>query len=252
MSVSNQSNYFSWTIVSPTEAKKHCDKSVFDYDSTGIPQGVKSFFTVNDLMPTESLTLILIKDDEQYDARIRIDQTNRAKLMWDKKLAKKLQRYKELSNVILKFQKIDKIHYGIDILIENDHYVCIDPELENIILITDEKLNKEGKRIAYYTTKYERVPKNRVDAIKIHGTTCQACGFDFKRKYGELGKDYIEVHHKKPLFSLNEEIEINPKTDLACVCANCHRMLHRQRNRVLDIEELKNYIEQATKAIQSV
>ena len=39
------------------------------------------------------------------------------------------------------------------------------------------------------------------------------CGFDFGQKYGELGKGYIEVHHIKPLATLEQEVVINPETD---------------------------------------
>lgn len=97
----------------------------------------------------------------------------------------------------------------------------------------------EGKRTVYYTTKYERSSKNREAAIRIHGTKCMICGFDFGQKYGELGKGYIEVHHIKPLATLEQEVVINPETDLICVCANCHRMLHRFKNYIVTVEELK-------------
>ena len=69
------------------------------------------------------------------------------------------------------------------------------------------------------------------------------CGFDFEEKYGELGRGYIEVHHIKPLSELNEEVVIVPETDLICVCANCHRMLHRFRNYIVTPEELKQMVE---------
>lgn len=97
----------------------------------------------------------------------------------------------------------------------------------------------EGKKVVYYTTKYERNFNNRLAAIKIHGTVCEVCNFDFEKFYGELGKDYIEVHHKVPLSQINEEIVVNPETDLVCLCANCHRMIHRKKNAILTIEELK-------------
>ena len=93
----------------------------------------------------------------------------------------------------------------------------------------------EGKRTVYYTTKYERSSKNREAAIRIHGTKCMICGFDFGQKYGELGKGYIEVHHIKPLATLEQEVVINPETDLICVCANCHRMLHRFKNYIVTV-----------------
>ncbi len=100
----------------------------------------------------------------------------------------------------------------------------------------------EGRRISYYTTKYERSLQNRESAIHIHGTKCMICGFDFEKKYGELGKGYIEVHHIKPLSKLDEEVIINPETDLICVCANCHRMLHRFKSYIVSVDELRQIV----------
>jgi 5-methylcytosine-specific restriction protein A len=52
------------------------------------------------------------------------------------------------------------------------------------------------------------------------------CGFDFAIKYGDLGAGFIEAHHILPLAA-------GPATtrlpDLALVCSNCHRMLHRAK-----------------------
>lgn len=98
---------------------------------------------------------------------------------------------------------------------------------------------KDGKVIEYHGTRYERNPVNRARAIEIHGTICKACGFDFEKVYGERGRGFIEVHHINPLFSIDKETDINPETDLVPVCSNCHRMIHRKKNTVLTIEELK-------------
>ena len=57
---------------------------------------------------------------------------------------------------------------------------------------------------------------------------CQACGFDFAARYGDLGEGYIECHHVKPVSELRPG-EKTRLSDLALVCANCHRMLHRRR-----------------------
>ena len=108
-------------------------------------------------------------------------------------------------------------------------------ELESLCIV-------EGRPIGIFSTKYERSKKNRDKAIEIHGLTCMVCGFNFKDFYGDHGRDYIEVHHVKPLSTLDEEVVINPQTDLVCVCSNCHRMLHRNRDRVLTIEELKEIV----------
>lgn len=100
----------------------------------------------------------------------------------------------------------------------------------------------EGGETAYYVTRYERDNKNRQKAISIHGTKCMACGFDFEEIYGPWGKNFIEVHHVKPLFSLEEEVQINPKTDLVCLCSNCHRMVHRKKNCVLGLQQINDIL----------
>ncbi len=96
----------------------------------------------------------------------------------------------------------------------------------------------EGAKKPRLINYYERNPQLRADAIKIHGTKCIGCQFDFQKTYGLHGKDYIEVHHLKPIASLIESTLIDPKTDMTVVCSNCHRMIHRKKNNPLSIEEL--------------
>jgi 5-methylcytosine-specific restriction enzyme A len=105
----------------------------------------------------------------------------------------------------------------------------------------------EGKKRLVYTTIYERNPTNRRQAITIHGTVCQSCGFDFERTYGEIGKDFIEVHHVKPLSEEGGIVEVNPYTDLICVCANCHRMIHKRKDSLLSLTELQKLMKDQKK-----
>lgn len=122
---------------------------------------------------------------------------------------------------------------------EEDNQLKYDDELKSVVI---EKGDLEGSKIKYFTTKYERSIKNRLEAINIHGTKCMVCGFDFESMYGEWGKGFIEVHHIKPLFDLEEEICINPLTDLVCLCSNCHRIIHRKKDSIFSIEELRELI----------
>lgn len=55
---------------------------------------------------------------------------------------------------------------------------------------------------------------------------CEVCDFDFGATYGE--PDFIEAHHRTPLRDLQPGMRTK-LSDLAMVCANCHRMLHRGR-----------------------
>ena len=50
---------------------------------------------------------------------------------------------------------------------------------------------------------------------------------------------YAEVHHLVPFGEDPRTRETNPRTDLAVLCANCHRMVHRKRDVALTIEELR-------------
>ncbi|WP_201533604.1 HNH endonuclease [Psychrobacter ciconiae] len=101
---------------------------------------------------------------------------------------------------------------------------------------------KEGGKIVYFGTKYERDATNRKRAIDIHGVTCKACGFNFEDFYGAYAKDYIQIHHITPLSELDGATHINPKTDLIPVCANCHVTIHRKKDHTLSIDELKELI----------
>lgn len=56
---------------------------------------------------------------------------------------------------------------------------------------------------------------------------CEVCGFDFTRTYGTAGTGYIECHHLLPLAAA--PARVTRLSDLALLCANCHRMAHRIR-----------------------
>lgn len=113
---------------------------------------------------------------------------------------------------------------------------------EDLHSFDEENQLSEGGKKYKLVSFYERNPKIRLAAIKAHGTSCKACGFNFFHMYGEHGQDYIEVHHLVPVSTYIEPSVINPKTDLTVLCSNCHRMAHRNRNKPLSIKELKELI----------
>jgi len=73
---------------------------------------------------------------------------------------------------------------------------------------------------------------------------CEVCGFSFIERYGRIGDEFIEAHHAIPLSQQLGEIETRPE-DIALVCSNCHRMLHRRRP-WLDMPKLKKLISRKT------
>jgi predicted HNH restriction endonuclease len=101
---------------------------------------------------------------------------------------------------------------------------------------------QEGQRKLREAYFFTRNPRLAADAKRLRNYTCEVCGFNFCQHYGELGKDFAECHHKNPLSERPEELWSHILTtsldDVAVVCANCHRMLHRQRP-ALRIESLR-------------
>jgi len=74
----------------------------------------------------------------------------------------------------------------------------------------------------------ERNPNLAKVAKAFHGTTCMVCGFNFEETYGEIGVGYIEAHHLTRFSELKgRPTQLDPKTDFAVLCPNCHRTLHK-------------------------
>jgi 5-methylcytosine-specific restriction enzyme A len=96
----------------------------------------------------------------------------------------------------------------------------------------------EGKTKKVLVNSYERNPVARKKCIEHFGLNCQVCDFNFKEKFGDLGKDFIHVHHKIDIATIGNEYSVNPLTDLIPVCPNCHSMLHK-RKPAYSISELK-------------
>lgn len=116
-------------------------------------------------------------------------------------------------------------------------------EAENVIASEDDESEfPEGHRSFEYHRRLERDGKlpRKAKAKRLAETgrlECEVCGIDFFATYGERGKGFIEAHHTKPVASLcgTEKTKIS---ELAMVCSNCHRMLHRG-SELMSISELR-------------
>lgn len=114
-----------------------------------------------------------------------------------------------------------------------------------ILTSEDDEEFPEGRNLERLHKSKERNKRLIIQAKKDfiqknNGLFCEVCGFDFEEIYGNLGENYIEAHHMKPLSEFDNEV--NTKiSDLLMVCANCHRMLHRKRP-WLQKEQLKSIL----------
>ena len=107
---------------------------------------------------------------------------------------------------------------------------------------------EEGRVITALHRQYERnsalvQAKKKKRALTALGRlACEACGFDFRERYGDHGEGFIECHHTKPVHALKpgDKTKVG---DLRLLCSNCHRMVHATRL-WLTIEELVTIIHQ--------
>jgi predicted HNH restriction endonuclease len=113
---------------------------------------------------------------------------------------------------------------------------------------------EEGMSINKETRVRKRCYKLKASAVSVfkkdhHGKVfCVVCGFDFRNKYGEHGKDYIEAHHTAPIHEKDmkgEKIILNKAIQkIALVCSNCHRMIHRKKGCMLSVESIKKLVKE--------
>jgi predicted HNH restriction endonuclease len=123
-------------------------------------------------------------------------------------------------------------------------------DLPDVDLISANVSVVEGGRRLITHLKIERdrkiVVAKKAQVLKNTGKLeCEVCGFDYHRVYGKkLGYGFCEVHHKKSL-SGNEEKVKTKLSDLAILCSNCHRMIHRN-NPMLSIKALRKVLANET------
>ena len=115
------------------------------------------------------------------------------------------------------------------------------PDLE----VDDVVRREEGglvARVHFIRERDRSIIKDKKQSILSTGAKlrCECCDFDFELFYGPIGADYCEVHHLIPLYSLTEKTTTGI-ADLAVVCSNCHRMIHRSKP-FLTIDQLRGEI----------
>jgi 5-methylcytosine-specific restriction protein A len=108
-------------------------------------------------------------------------------------------------------------------------------------LIEDDGVEEGGilhAKHKYYERNKSIVQRKKKEVFgKLMALKCEVCEFDFACVYGELGIEFAECHHTKPV-SMMKNGEKTKLTDLSIVCANCHRMLHK-KHEPFSIAELK-------------
>jgi len=98
---------------------------------------------------------------------------------------------------------------------------------------TDERTWKEGSvRMAAHSRRergHGLAKAKKAQFLKQHGRLrCEACGMTPSEEYGtDWAESCIEVHHATTQVSEMAGSHETRLSDLECVCANCHRLIHR-------------------------
>lgn len=123
---------------------------------------------------------------------------------------------------------VDKVYRG-QVVSDANH-----PETAEAIALVEDtssspasRGDEEGEWQQVIVTQYERSRSNRKACLDHYGPACQACGMSFGDVYGELGTDFIHVHHEVPLHTLGGPQNVDPVKDMKPLCPNCHAIVHR-------------------------
>ena len=107
---------------------------------------------------------------------------------------------------------------------------------KKVTVFAEDEVISEGAVVVRTVKTIERSSKLRKFAVqqlqKTGDFSCAICGFNFEKEYGELGKDYIQFHHIKPLSEytdaeLSDQELQQAVINLLPVCPNCHCMVHK-------------------------
>lgn len=96
----------------------------------------------------------------------------------------------------------------------------------------EEQTGQEGRlltRLHRYRERDEKLSRRKKEQVlKDTGKIlCEACDLDSETKYGTAGIG-VEAHHVQPLHTLSGP-KTNRLSDLALLCATCHRVLHAHK-----------------------
>ncbi len=108
----------SWEIFDEKTAIKHCDKSFFDYNGSGVPKEICWFFDADDLSQGETLALQFRYNGIFYGGRISNESSDRkrTRVFWNADLGKSFAQYSHFTGVKAVFHKIESNKFEIELL----------------------------------------------------------------------------------------------------------------------------------------
>jgi hypothetical protein len=109
-----------------------------------------------------------------------------------------------------------------------------EPDGPNAGLLDEDRVWTEGNPRLVMHLRRERgaglAAAKRHQFKKLHGRLfCERCGIDPVETFGsEMGEACIEVHHQGTQVADMDGAHVTRLDDMECLCANCHRVTHRE------------------------
>lgn len=106
----------SWEIVDEVIAIKHCDKSFFEHNGSGVPKGICWFFDAENLNLGETRQITLLHNGKQYQGRVANESSDRrrVRIFWNAELGKVFAAY-NAPGATATFKRISNDTYEITI-----------------------------------------------------------------------------------------------------------------------------------------
>ncbi len=217
------------TLITETAQSGYYPVFLFKADMTGVylslNQGVTEVVKENYKRETKNVLKIRAED---FRAKIDINNEDLLQINLNSKTTN--SKLYEAGNIIAKYYPAESLPSTETLRADILRYLSLYEELTFNDVQIDEKLELTAIEKKKYRLHF-RIERNSSLSKKVKeakGYVCEACNFDFRSKYGELGNKFIEAHHLTPISSLGiGEFKLNIKNDFAVLCSNCHSMIHK-------------------------
>lgn len=112
----------SWEIIDENTAIKHCDKSFFDYNGSGVPRAICWFFNAENLTQGDKIQITLLYNEKQFPGRILNESygSRRVRIFWGTELGKLFAEKRNVADVTATFKKVADNTYSVQLVGNNE------------------------------------------------------------------------------------------------------------------------------------
>lgn len=144
----------SWEIIDENTAIKHCDKSFFEHNGSGVPKGITWFFDAEEMEPGETKQITIMYAGKSYQGRVANDSTDRrrVRVFWNTELGTLFNEF-NTTNTTATFKKNASDTYAVSL--EGGEKEMEGTMLENVIKAL-ERIGGKGSYSQIYEA-YEQI-----------------------------------------------------------------------------------------------